>query len=166
MPYRLCHRPNPTGTIQGTVTDANGAALAARPSKSKTLIQISPDVDDRRRRPLRGVGYAAGKIFGHHYQTGIRYGRGGTTGFDRGPGDESSCRADNFLGQERVTITATPTVDTVKTESSTTINEVTVNTTPILGRKFEDLLTLTPESASSRVPMEMKLRCRPARGFQ
>src|SRR4029453_6971766 len=46
--------------------------------------------------------------------------------------------------QETVTITATPTVDTVKTESSTTINETTVNTTPILGRKFEDLLTLTP----------------------
>src|SRR5437588_9941747 len=46
--------------------------------------------------------------------------------------------------QERVTITATPTVDTVKTEASTTINETAVNTTPILGRKFEDLLTLTP----------------------
>src|SRR5436190_20252391 len=35
-------------------------------------------------------------------------------------------------------------VDTVKTESSTTLNETTVSTTPILGRKFEDLLTLTP----------------------
>jgi hypothetical protein len=46
--------------------------------------------------------------------------------------------------QETVTITATPTVDTVKTESSTTLSETTVNTTPILGRKFEDLLTLTP----------------------
>src|SRR5207253_7998917 len=46
--------------------------------------------------------------------------------------------------QERVTITATPTVDTVKTEASTTLNETTVSTTPILGRKFEDLLTLTP----------------------
>src|SRR6185503_5364180 len=46
--------------------------------------------------------------------------------------------------EERVIITATPTVDVVKTESSSTLNEVTVNTTPILGRKFEDLLTLTP----------------------
>src|SRR5207248_11126539 len=46
--------------------------------------------------------------------------------------------------EERVTINATPTVDTVKTESSTTINDLSVNTTPILGRKFEDLLTLTP----------------------
>src|SRR5258706_6792397 len=46
--------------------------------------------------------------------------------------------------EERVTISASPTVDTVKTESSTTLNETTVSTTPILGRKFEDLLTLTP----------------------
>ncbi len=46
--------------------------------------------------------------------------------------------------EERVTITATPTVDTVKTESSTTLGESTVENTPILGRKFEDLLTLTP----------------------
>src|SRR4029453_953984 len=46
--------------------------------------------------------------------------------------------------QETVTITASPTIDTVKTESSTTLDEKTVNTTPILGRKFEDLLTLTP----------------------
>jgi hypothetical protein len=44
----------------------------------------------------------------------------------------------------RVTIDAIPTVDTLKTESSTTLNETTVSTTPILGRKFEDLLTLTP----------------------
>ena len=46
--------------------------------------------------------------------------------------------------EERVTITASPTVDTLKTESSTTLNELAVSTTPILGRKFEDLLTLTP----------------------
>jgi hypothetical protein len=46
--------------------------------------------------------------------------------------------------EERVTITAAPVVDTVKTESSSTLNETTVSTTPILGRKFEDLLTLTP----------------------
>jgi len=46
--------------------------------------------------------------------------------------------------QERITITASPTIDTVKTEASTTLNEKAVSTTPILGRKFEDLLTLTP----------------------
>src|SRR5258707_4344194 len=45
--------------------------------------------------------------------------------------------------QQRVTVSA-PTVDTVKTESSSTLDQTTVETTPILGRKFEDLLTLTP----------------------
>ncbi|HSE96688.1 MAG TPA: TonB-dependent receptor plug domain-containing protein, partial [Blastocatellia bacterium] len=45
---------------------------------------------------------------------------------------------------ERVVVSAAPTIDTVKTESSSTLNELSVSTTPILGRKFEDLLTLTP----------------------
>ena len=45
---------------------------------------------------------------------------------------------------ERIVVTTTPTVDTIKTEASSTLNQTTVSTTPILGRKFEDLLTLTP----------------------
>jgi len=47
-------------------------------------------------------------------------------------------------GAETVTVTGTPTVDISRTEVSNTLNETTVATTPILGRKFEDLLTLTP----------------------
>jgi hypothetical protein len=53
---------------------------------------------------------------------------------------------------ETVTVTTTPTVDTVKTEASTTLNEVAVSTTPILGRKFEDLLTLTPGVSITQGP--------------
>ncbi|MBZ5569046.1 MAG: TonB-dependent receptor [Acidobacteriia bacterium] len=45
---------------------------------------------------------------------------------------------------EQVVVTATPTVDATKTEVSSTLAPVTVSTTPVLGRKFEDLLTLTP----------------------
>ena len=51
-----------------------------------------------------------------------------------------------------VTITATPVVDTVKTQVSTTIDEQAVATTPILGRKFEDLLTLTPGVSITQGP--------------
>jgi hypothetical protein len=51
-----------------------------------------------------------------------------------------------------VTITTTPTVDTVKTESSTTINDTSITNTPILGRKFEDLLTLTPGVSITQGP--------------
>lgn len=45
---------------------------------------------------------------------------------------------------ETITINSIPTIDTVKTESSTTLNEKAVSNLPVLGRKFEDLLTLTP----------------------
>src|SRR5262245_27749443 len=54
--------------------------------------------------------------------------------------------------QERVTITAAPTIDTVKTESSSTINEIAIGRTPVLGRKFEDLLTLTPGVSITQGP--------------
>ena len=42
-----------------------------------------------------------------------------------------------------VTVLAPP-VDTSRTAAATTLDETTISTTPILGRKFEDLLTLTP----------------------
>ena len=46
---------------------------------------------------------------------------------------------------EQIVVTAAPTlVDTVNTVSSSTLNEISVAETPVLGRKFEDLLTLTP----------------------
>jgi hypothetical protein len=45
---------------------------------------------------------------------------------------------------ETVTVTGIPTVDASRTEVSNTLNETTIANTPILGRKFEDLLTLTP----------------------
>ncbi len=54
--------------------------------------------------------------------------------------------------QERITIVAAPTIDITKTEASTTINEVAVSNTPILGRKFEDLLTLTPGVSITQGP--------------
>jgi len=46
---------------------------------------------------------------------------------------------------EQIVVNAVPdVVDTVSTASSATLNEVAVSDTPILGRKFENLLTLTP----------------------
>jgi len=45
---------------------------------------------------------------------------------------------------ETVTVTGTTVVDRSKTEVSSTLDENTISTTPVLGRKFEDLLTLTP----------------------
>ena len=46
---------------------------------------------------------------------------------------------------ETVTVsTTTPTIETTRTAAASTLNETTIESTPILGRKFEDLLTLTP----------------------
>jgi hypothetical protein len=46
--------------------------------------------------------------------------------------------------QETITVTGTPLIEIASTEVSNTLNQTTVETTPVLGRKFEDLLTLTP----------------------
>jgi hypothetical protein len=46
---------------------------------------------------------------------------------------------------ETVTVTtSTHVVESTRTASASTLNELTIETIPILGRKFEDLLTLTP----------------------
>jgi outer membrane receptor for ferrienterochelin and colicin len=46
---------------------------------------------------------------------------------------------------ETVTVTTeSPAVDATRTAAATTLDQTTIETTPILGRKFEDLLTLTP----------------------
>ena len=45
---------------------------------------------------------------------------------------------------ETVTVTGSSFIDVTRTEVSNTLDETTISTTPILGRKFEDFLTLTP----------------------
>lgn len=52
----------------------------------------------------------------------------------------------------QIVVTDVPAVETTKTESSSTLNELTVSGTPVLGRKFEDLLTLTPGVAITQGP--------------
>jgi hypothetical protein len=53
---------------------------------------------------------------------------------------------------EEITVSATPTVDLVQTASSSTLNELSVESTPVLGRKFEDLFTLTPGVSITQGP--------------
>src|SRR5712671_5749969 len=52
-------------------------------------------------------------------------------------------RPSNIAETVNVTAQAT-TVDTGRSAAASTLDETTIGTTPILGRKFEDLLTLTP----------------------
>jgi hypothetical protein len=134
-----------TGTIQGTVLDANGAAVPGAEVSLKNIDTnftrtTTSDEDGR---------FAAPQLPSGRYTVTITKAGFATTVVEKA--DLTVGQALNLpisvkvsSVQETVTITASPTIDTVKTESSTTINETTVNTTPILGRKFEDLLTLTP----------------------
>lgn len=134
-----------TGTIQGEATDENGAVV---PGVNVEIRNLDTNL-------VRNVTTDEG---GRFAVLGLPPGNYSVTASKTGFSTSVLERVQLTVGQAltipigmktgqveaRVTITAAPVVDTVKTESSTTINETAVSTTPILGRKFEDLLTLTP----------------------
>jgi hypothetical protein len=53
---------------------------------------------------------------------------------------------------QQIVVSEVPIVEVAKTESSSTLDEISVATTPVLGRKFEDLLTLTPGVSITQGP--------------
>jgi hypothetical protein len=53
---------------------------------------------------------------------------------------------------QQIVVSDVPVIETTKTENSTTLDEAAVAQTPVLGRKFEDLLTLTPGVSISQGP--------------
>lgn len=134
-----------TGTIQGTVLDANGAALPG------ATVDIK-NVDTNFTRNL--VTDEDGRFVALSLPPGKYTVTVSKQGFARLLVENADLTVGQALNlplsmkvsgvEEQVTVSATPTVDTIKTESSTTLNENAVSNTPILGRKFEDLLTLTP----------------------
>jgi Carboxypeptidase regulatory-like domain/TonB-dependent Receptor Plug Domain len=52
----------------------------------------------------------------------------------------------------QIVVSDVPVIELTKTESSSTLDESAIATTPVLGRKFEDLLTLTPGVSISQGP--------------
>ena len=134
-----------TGTIQGTVVDQNSSAVPGANIEIKNLETNSlrnQTTDDQGRFIALGLqpGNYSVTASKQGFKTAIvekavlTVGQTLTIAFPLSVGEVSGT----------VEVTTTPTVDTTKTEASTTINETAVSTTPILGRKFEDLLTLTP----------------------
>src|SRR6202048_3950628 len=53
---------------------------------------------------------------------------------------------------EQIVVTDVPIIEVTKTEDSSTLTELAVASVPVLGRKFEDLLTLTPGVSISQGP--------------
>src|SRR5438445_13184513 len=134
-----------TGTIQGTVTDANGAVVPGANVEIKNLDtnlakNLTTDEGGRFVALAMPPGRYSITVSKQGFATAV------AESVDLTVGQAFNLPVAMKVSQveERVTITSTPTVDTLKTESSTTLNETAVSTTPILGRKFEDLLTLTP----------------------
>jgi outer membrane receptor for ferrienterochelin and colicin len=53
---------------------------------------------------------------------------------------------------QQIIVSDVPVIEVTKTESSSTLSEAAIQQTPVLGRKFEDLLTLTPGVSISQGP--------------
>jgi outer membrane receptor protein involved in Fe transport len=134
-----------TGTIQGTVTDANGAAV---PDASVEVKNLSTNATRTTATDEQG------RFIVLTLQPGLYNVTVSKSGFATLVAEKAELTVGQALNlalsmkvsqvSETVTVIASPTIDTTKTESSSTLNELAVSTTPILGRKFEDLLTLTP----------------------
>jgi hypothetical protein len=142
-----------TGTIRGTAQDTNGAVVAGanvdiKNVETNSSRSLTTDEEGR---------FAAPQLQPGKYSVTIT-----KQGFATTQDPNVTLTVGQTLDltfslkvsdvQETVTVTAVPTVDVSKTEVSTTLNETAVSTTPILGRKFEDLLTLTPGVSITQGP--------------
>lgn len=142
-----------SGTIQGTVSDEQGAVVAGATVEARNVATnftrvFTTDSDGRftflSMPPGTYVVSVTKQGFAKLNQENIELTVGRLISLDL------SLKVSGVAGE--VTITSTPTIDTIKTESSTTLNEKSITNTPILGRKFEDLLTLTPGVSITQGP--------------
>jgi len=134
-----------TGVIQGTVVDESGAVMPGTEVEARSLGQnvartLTTGADGRfvflQLAPGRYRVTVTKSGFATLVQDNVPLTVGQT--ITLAPAMKVSGTA------ETVTVTGIPTVDASRTEVSNTLNETTIANTPILGRKFEDLLTLTP----------------------
>jgi hypothetical protein len=142
-----------TGTIQGTVEDEKGAVV---PGASVEIKNLDTNFSRTMQTNEEGRFTFLALQPGNYSVTVIKQ------GFATTINEKVTLTVGQALSlpfslkissvQETITVTTTPTVDTLKTEVSTTLNETAVSTTPILGRKFEDLLTLTPGVSITQGP--------------
>src|SRR5687767_12683800 len=142
-----------SGTIKGTVSDEQGAVVPgatveARNVETNFTRSFTTDSEGRftllSMPPGRYVVSVTKTGFTKLNQENIELTVGRLLSLDM------TLRVSGVSGE--VTVTDTPTIDTAKTESSTTLNETAISNTPILGRKFEDLLTLTPGVSITQGP--------------
>src|ERR1700694_813684 len=135
-----------SGSIQGTVVDEKGGAVVdasveARNLDTNLLKNVMTDSDGRFEFLSLPPGRYTITISKTGFATIVQTGATLTVGQAMSLPVTMKVSAT----QEKIEVSATPdAVDTVSTSSSSTLDEIAVSETPILGRKFEDLLTLTP----------------------
>jgi hypothetical protein len=135
-----------TGVIQGTVTDTTGAVLPgttveARHTGTNVSRTVVTDADGR---------YSFLQLQPGTYEVTFSLAGFATLVHENVPltvGQSVTLPASLPVSKlsETVTVRSAPSVvESTRTAAATTLNALTVEHTPNLGRKFEDLLTLTP----------------------
>ncbi len=141
----LCQTQITGGVIQGTVLDPSGAVITAASVEALNLdtnVRQSASTDENGRFSFLALNP------GNYQVTAKKNGFASVVaqGIDLTVGQARILNLTLKVSTagETVTVTDTTNIDVTATESSSTLNQYTVEQTPILGRKFEDLLTLTP----------------------
>jgi hypothetical protein len=134
-----------TGVIQGTVFDQTGAVVTDAAVTAKNLDTQSEaaqktDAEGR----FVFLSLAPGRYWVTAFKTGFT--KVVQKDLDLTVGQAISLKMALKISTtgEVVEVTASPIIEPTETQSSSTLNDLAVSATPVLGRKFEDLLTLTP----------------------
>jgi hypothetical protein len=141
------------GSIQGDLVDAGGAAIPAAAVEADeldtgTTHRVEADESGHFEFPSLQPGRYVVKISKTGFATTIQENLNLTVG--RTISLKLTLQVAGAT--ESVVVTSTPSVDVVTTSSTSNLGELTIATTPVLGRKFEDLLTLTPGVTISQGP--------------
>jgi hypothetical protein len=142
-----------TGTVQGDVLDEKGGSVAGASVEAKNLDTNFVQTDTT-------------NTDGHFAFLSLSPGRYTLTISKQGFATVLQQNVNVTVGQsltvpvtmkvssvaQQIIVTDVPVVEVTKTASSSTLDEISVATTPVLGRKFEDLLTLTPGVSITQGP--------------
>ena len=142
-----------TGVIQGTVTDATGAVL---PGVTVEVRNVDTNALESRVTDANGR-FVVLQLPPGKYTATFRIQGFATLVQEElivtvGQGITLLPQLKVSTLQETLTVTGTPIVETTRSGVASTLDERVVGTLPILGRKFEDLLTLTPGVAVVQGP--------------
>jgi len=134
-----------TGVIQGSTLDETGALVAGADVVAQNL---DTQLESKQATDANGRFVFLSLAPGHYSITASKSGftKVIQKNLELTVGQAISLRLTLKIStvSEVVEVTDSPVIEPTQTESATTLNEIALTETPILGRKFEDFLTLTP----------------------